>query len=106
MQYPNDSPVDLTPRRFQFRLSYLLYLLTLCAIGCALVRPILLLRGGWLVTTLGSLYVASLIAYFAIRVPILVRRLRRSTMSLAAKQLELSEFAAARRREPDPKETP
>ena len=66
------------PRRFQFRLSYLIYLITLSAIGFAVLRHLVGQDRDWVLNTSATLYVLAWIAYFGIRVPILWRRMRRA----------------------------
>jgi hypothetical protein len=90
------SPKTPVQRPLQFRLSYLIYLLTVFAVGCALLRQILLFRGGWAMTAAGAAYLAFWIGYLAIRVPILYRRLRHTNRSLDARREELAEWAANR----------
>lgn len=84
------------PRRLQFRLSYLLYLITLFALGFALVRLVISVRGGWLMNTAGTLYLLALVIYFGVRLPILFRRWRSGARQMEAKRQELTAFAAQR----------
>ena len=95
-----NSPQVPAPRPLQFRLSYLIYLLTVFAVGCALLRQILLFRGGWEITAAAVVYLAFWLAYLAIRVPIVYLRLRHSNRSLAVKREELAKWAATAHRPP------
>jgi hypothetical protein len=95
---PNPRRGESSRRPFQFRLSYLLYLTTLCAIGFTLLRNVLALRGGWLAMTVGTLYVAALMVYFGVRVPFLIGRLRRGAREAAARRQQLADLLAHARR--------
>jgi DMSO/TMAO reductase YedYZ heme-binding membrane subunit len=87
------------PKRwFQFPLSYLIYLLTLAALGFALLRRVLDIHGGWKLTAFVSAYVAVLIAYFAFRFPVLFGRLRRGNQSLRARRAKMANLVDDARR--------
>lgn len=81
------------PARWQFPLSYLLYVTTVFAIGFALVRSVFAVPGGWLLTVTALVYISALIAYFALRFPFLLRRWRRATAKIEQGQDELRQFA-------------
>ena len=89
---PSKTPA---PRPLQFRLSYLIYLLTVFAIGCAVLRQILMFRGEWEIAAAAIAYLAFWLAYATIRVPIVYRRLRHSNRNMAEKREELAKWAAS-----------
>ena len=94
------EPAARSPR-FQFRLSYLVYLLTLVALGFALLRRVIDIGGGWRMNAGMAIYLAALTAYFAFRFPILVGRFRRRQQKLQARRAELSQHISASRHKPE-----
>jgi hypothetical protein len=94
-------PFERPRNALQFRLSYLLYLLTLVALGSALLRRVLDIRGGWQFTAVMAVYLAALVAYFAIRVPLLVRRLGQQRRRDVARRAELKRMLDEARRRSD-----
>lgn len=91
---PPEKDAPSLGKRFQFRLSYLIYLLTLLAIGFVLLRHVFDVQAGWVFNTVMSAWVAALIAYFAFRLPILLRRLTKANRQLRTTRAELANFAA------------
>ena len=91
----NIEPTDPNPKpnRFQFRLSYLLYVLTVCAVGFAVLRRVVATHFLWVETSVEVLLIGALIVYFGIRVPILFRRWRRGAREVARQKQELAELA-------------
>jgi hypothetical protein len=85
-------------RKFQFRLSYLLYLLTVFAVASAVVRGVLAYHSNWSMTPLESwcliIILTFMLAYFTIRVPLLFRRWRRGAANVADRKRELAKLAA------------
>src|SRR5688572_27826595 len=82
------------PKRLQFRLSYLLYVLTVFAVGFAALRRVIFHHLEWKMTTFELVLVGALIAYFVIRVPILFRRWRRGASKVASHKQQMSELVA------------
>jgi hypothetical protein len=86
-----DRPEALETRpRIQFRLSYLIYLLTLVAVGFAVLRRVFEMEAGWQFNATMAAYVAVLTMYFALRFPILIRRLARSRHAIRARRAEMA----------------
>lgn len=84
-------------QRLQFPLRYLIYVTFLVAVACALLRNFLAIRGGWVIATVGVVYVFSLVAYFAIRIPILARRWRQGQERINRQRQAMGKWVASRR---------
>jgi hypothetical protein len=93
MQIPEPAPIKPAPPWYQFRISYLFYLLTLFAIAATLLRPFLDFHSGWKFTIVAAIYVAALTLYFGIRIPILLRRFQRKRLALDTRRQELQKLA-------------
>jgi uncharacterized membrane protein YedE/YeeE len=87
---------------YQFRLRYLIYLVTLAAIGSAVLRHLFDIGAGYQFGLVMSVYVVVLIAYFAFRFPLLVGRLTRSRRKLTASRKDLRDFANQARKKMPP----
>ena len=85
--------IEPKPNRFQFRLSYLLYVLTVFAVAFAVIRRVVATHFLWLETSIELVLVGALIVYFVIRVPLLFRRWRRGSRQVASQRQQLEEFA-------------
>ncbi|MGE3780855.1 MAG: hypothetical protein AB7F89_26950 [Pirellulaceae bacterium] len=86
------------PPRLQFHLSYLIYLLTLSAVSLALLRRSLNGGGSWPMTAVISSYLAVLTAYFAFRLPVLLRRLTRHRAAARLRREEMSRYLSEKQR--------
>ena len=85
--------------KYQFRLRYLFYLVTLTAIGSTVLRYVFDLSVDIVFRSVISVYVVLLIAYLAFRFPILLRRLRHNRRKLQSNRTELADFANQVRRQ-------
>ena len=79
--------------KLQFRLSYLIYLLTLFAIAFAILRRFMWPDAGWMFLTSVAIPVFTVTFYFAVRFPILLSRLMKGRRVVAAKKVEMVQLA-------------
>jgi hypothetical protein len=93
-----NARLDRTPGILQFRLSYLIYLTAVAGLGFAILRTVLNIRGGWHLNAVMMIYLAVLLAYFGIRVPLLFRRYNRGKRRDEARRAELVRLLEQARR--------
>lgn len=89
---PSMNPDSPFRPRFQFRLSYLIYLLTVIALALAILRRLFDIGGGWQLNLVFVVYLAALTAYFSLRFPFLLRRLWQGRQRIAAQQASRQQF--------------
>jgi hypothetical protein len=93
-----NTRLNRTPGTIQFRLSYLIYLTAVAALGFAILRSVLDIRGGWQLNAVMMIYLGVLLAYFGIRVPLLFRRYRRGKRRDEARRADLARLVDQARR--------
>lgn len=79
--------------RIQFHLSYLIYLLTLAALAFAALRRVYDANVGRSFNTVMFVAIVVMSLYFAIRIPILVRRLRERNRVIQSLRAEMERQA-------------